>query len=297
MVIPSFAVGRTQELLYLLRIIKERKKVPTYPDFPVYLDSPLAVDATHIYSSDLEDYLNEEALLLLKNGVNPIGFSNLHLSVTEQQSRAINTDQHPKVIISAAGMCDAGRIRHHLKHNLWRKESTVLFVGYQTEGTLGRKLLDGATYVDLFGEEIAVKAQITQLKGTSCHADRDRLLDWLRATDAAKVFVNHGDGAVCDAFAATVSRELGIDAVAPYSGDVFDLYDGSYVNKAPVKEVSKKEQAHRRAVAVYEALRMAGKRLEAVIAQNRGVSNKELARFTNQINSLCDKYERRDDEE
>jgi len=294
-VIPSFAVGRTQELLYLLRIIKERKKVPTYPDFPVYLDSPLAVDATHIYSSDLEDYLNEEALVLLRNGVNPIGFSNLHLSVTEQQSRAINTDTHPKVIISAAGMCDAGRIRHHLKHNLWRPECTVLFVGYQTEGTLGRKLLDGAKYVELFGEEIAVKAHIVQMKGTSCHADRDMLLDWLRRSDAVKVFVNHGEGPVCDAFAETVKKELGVDAVAPYSGDTFDLYDGSYITKAPVKPVGKKEQAHARAVAVFEALRLAGKRLMSVIEQNRGGTNKELSRFTNQINALCDKYERNDD--
>ena len=254
------------------------------------------MDATHIYSSDLEDYLNEEALMLLKNGINPIGFPNLHLSVTEQQSRAINTDPTPKVIISAAGMCDAGRIRHHLKHNLWRPACTVLFVGYQTEGTLGRKLLDGAAYVELFGEEIAVKAHIVQMIGTSCHADKNMLLDWLRATSADKVFVNHGEGAVCDAFATTVRKELSVDAVAPYSGDIFDLYDGSNVHKAPVKETSKKAQAHRRAVAVFEALRMAGKRQMAVIEQNRGGSNKELSRFTNQINSLCDKYERHDEE-
>jgi metallo-beta-lactamase family protein len=293
-VIPSFAVGRTQELLYLLRIVKERKMVPTYPDFPVYLDSPLAVDATHIYTTDLEDYLNDEALRLLSAGVNPIGFSRLHLSVTEEQSRAINDDKTPKVIISAAGMCDAGRVRHHLKHNLWRPECTVLFVGYQTEGTLGRKLLDGARYVELFGEEIAVKAQIAQMKGTSCHADRDMLLGWLAAAQPAKVFINHGEGPVCDAFAETVKSRLQVDAVAPYSGDTFDLYDGAYVHKAPVKEVSKKVQAHRRAVAVFEALRLAGKRLMSVIEQNRGGTNKELGRFTNQINALCDKYERKE---
>ena len=295
-VIPSFAVGRTQELLYLLRIIKERKKVPTYPDFPVYLDSPLAVDATHIYSQDLEGYLNEEALALIAEGVNPIGFGNLHLSVTEQESRAINTNPTPKVIISAAGMCDAGRIRHHLKHNLWREECTVLFVGYQTEGTLGRKLLDGAAYVELFGEEIAVKARILAMKGTSCHADRDMLLDWLKTTEAQKVFVNHGESAVTDVFAETVKVRLGVEAVAPYSGDEFDLADGSCLYKAPVKEVPKKVKAHRRAVAVFEALRLAGKRLMNVIEQNRGGANKELARFTNQINALCDKYERKNDE-
>ncbi len=296
-VIPSFAVGRTQELLYLLRIIKERGLVRTNPNFPVYLDSPLAVEATEVYSGDLEDYLNEDALALLRAGVNPIGFGGLHLSVTEQQSRAINDNPTPKVIISAAGMCDAGRIRHHLKHNLWRKESTILFVGYQTEGTMGRKLLDGAKYVEIFGEEIAVKAQIATIQGISCHADRDKLLAWLAAAAPVKVFVNHGEAAVTDAFAKTVKDRLDIDAVAPYSGDTFDLYDGSYIRKAPVKEVSKKVLAHRRALAVFEALRLAGKRLMAVIEQNRGGSNKELGRFANQINALCDKYERKDDSE
>ena len=293
-VIPSFAVGRTQELLYLLRIVKERRLVRSAPDFAVYLDSPLAVEATHIYQGDLADYLNDEALALLAAGINPIDFDNLHLSVTEEQSRAINDDPTPKVIISAAGMCDAGRIRHHLKHNLWRKECTVLFVGYQTEGTLGRKLLDGAKYVDIFGDEVAVKAHITMVQGISCHADREQLLAWLGEAEPVKVFVNHGEATVVDTFAATIKDRLDIDAVAPHSGDSFDLYDGSYIRKAPVKEASKKVMAHRRAVAVYEALRMAGKRLQLVIEQNRGSSNQDLSRFTNQINALCERYERRD---
>ena len=293
-VIPAFAVGRTQELLYLLRIIKSRGLVQSDPDFPVYLDSPLAVEATHIYATDLEGYLNEEAIDLIERGINPIGFDNLHLTVTDVQSKAINENRTPKVIISAAGMCDAGRIRHHLKHNLWRRECTVLFVGYQTEGTLGRKLLDGAKFVELFGEEIAVKAHIARIEGISCHADRKMLLDWLEAVRPVKVFVNHGEPEAMDAFVKTVHDTLDIDAVAPYSGDEFDLFDGSYLRKAPVKEVSKKVQAHRRAVAVFEALRMAGKRLQAVIEQNRGGTNKELSRFTNQINALCDRYERND---
>ena len=152
----------------------------------------------------------------------------------------------------------------------------------------------GAKYVDIFGDEVVVKAQITKVQGISCHADREQLLAWLKEVEPVKVFVNHGEATVVDVFAATVKERLDVDAVAPHSGDTFDLYDGSYVHKAPVKEASKKVLAHRRAVAVYEALRMAGKRLMAVIEQNRGSSNKDIGRFTNQINALCDRYERRD---
>lgn len=295
-VIPSFAVGRTQELLYLIRILRAQNLVPEHPDFPVYLDSPLAVEATQIYSGDLEGYLNAETKSLLQAGVNPIGFEGLRCAVTDADSRRINDDKAPKVIISAAGMCDAGRIRHHLKHNLWRPDSTVLFVGYQSEGTLGRALLDGAPYVTLFGEEIAVKAHIEHMQGFSCHADRDALVAWLKQVGAGKVFVNHGENQVCERFVATVQETCSCAAVAPYSGDVFDLASGQCLEQATVRPVSKKVRAHRRARAVYEALRLAGNRLMAVIESCRGGTNKELGRFTNQINALCDRYERKDKE-
>ena len=225
LVIPAFAVGRTQELLYLLRTIKERKLVKHHPDFPVYVDSPLAIEATNIYADGLTGFYDDEALTLLKAGIDPIRFPGLHLSVTSDESKMINVDETPKVIISASGMCDAGRIRHHLKHNLWRKESTVLFVGYQSEGTVGRLLQNGADEVKIFGEKIAVHAEIATLAGISGHADRRILLNWLAGmTEKPKqVFVNHGDDGVTDEFADLVSRTFNVPAAAPYSGSSYDL--------------------------------------------------------------------------
>ncbi len=171
-VVPSFAVGRTQEMLYFLRQIKERQLVKTHPDFEVYVDSPLAVEATNIFGKNVQQCFDEEAKALVEKGINPIGFPGLKLSITSDDSKAINFDQQPKVILSASGMCEAGRIRHHLKHNLWRPESTIVFVGYQTRGTLGRALLEGAKEVKLFGEVIEVKAEITKIAGISGHADK-----------------------------------------------------------------------------------------------------------------------------
>ena len=210
-VIPSFAIGRTQELLYLIRNIRNEGLLKGHSDFSVYVDSPLAVEATRIYSSGLTDYYDEETLDLLSRGIDPINFPGLRLSVTAEQSKLINEDRTPKVILSASGMCEAGRIRHHLKHNLWRPESTVLFVGYQAEGTIGRKLVDGADSVRLFGEEIAVKCHIQMMAGISGHADRDMMLNWLghMSKPPMKVFANHGDDEVCDHFAAAITDQLG----------------------------------------------------------------------------------------
>ena len=159
-VIPSFAVGRTQEMLYFIREIKERGLVSGHPGFKVYIDSPLAVEATSVFLQCDASFLDGETRAILARGVNPLAFDGLEVSVSVDESRAINENPEPKVIISASGMCDAGRIRHHLKHNLWRRESYILFVGYQAEGTLGRMLYEGAKEVKLFGETIAVRAEI-----------------------------------------------------------------------------------------------------------------------------------------
>lgn len=292
-VIPAFAVGRTQDMLYHLRIIKEQNLVEEYGNFPVYVDSPLAVEATNIYSSEMSEYFDSETLELLSRGINPISFSGLRVSVTSEESKAINEDRMPKVIISASGMCEAGRIRHHLKHNLWRPESTIIFAGYQSEGTIGRKLLDGAKSVRLFGEEITVRANIVQVDGFSSHADRNMLLDWLAGAGSKRVFVNHGDDAVCDNFALLVEQQLGYPSVAPYSGDIYDLLTDQIVYSAPIKKVAfKQELATKRARTVYDRLLAAGHRLLRVIEQNKGGTNKELGKFTDQIISLCEKYER-----
>lgn len=292
-VIPSFAVGRTQVLLYFLRKIKEDHLVVGHDGFKVYVDSPLAVEATQIFNEFKTGYFDKEAMELVKKGINPISFPGLKTSITSEESKAINFDEEPKVIISAAGMCEAGRIRHHLKHNLWRPDSTILFVGYQSEGTLGRHLLDGASEVKLFGETIQVAAQIRTLPGVSGHADKDGLITWLKSyiQKPDRVFVVHGEDQVCTKFAEYLSKELGYQAVAPYSGTVYDLASNlCVVNSKPVP-VERKPEAEKPS-SVYERLVQAGKRLVAVIQRNKDGSNKDLAKFIGQINALCDKWDR-----
>ena len=194
-VIPSFAVGRTQEMLYFIREIKEKGLVKGHGNFPVYIDSPLAIEATRIFKDTDPDCFDADTRALLEKGIDPITFPGLRVTVTSDESRMINADRVPKVILSASGMCEAGRIRHHLKHNLWRPECTILFVGYQAVGTLGRTLLEGATTVKLFGEPIEVQAELCQLTGMSGHADREGLLRWVNSFEQKpkRVFVMHGE--------------------------------------------------------------------------------------------------------
>lgn len=293
-VVPSFAVGRTQEILYFLRQIKEQQLVKTHPDFEVYVDSPLAVEATNIFGKNVQQCFDEEAKALVEKGINPIGFPGLKLSITSDDSKAINFDQQPKVILSASGMCEAGRIRHHLKHNLWRPESTIVFVGYQTRGTLGRALLEGAKEVKLFGEVIEVKAEITKIAGISGHADKNGLLKWINSfteKPPKRVFVVHGEDKVCDEFARTLT-DSGYNAVAPYSGTVFDLIQGEFVKEALPVAVKKKAAAKKRSGDMFQRLLTAGQRLISVIRKNEGLSNKDTAKFTDQIQALCDKWDR-----
>ena len=293
-VIPCFAVGRTQEMLYLLRQIQNQGMVKGHPHFPVWVDSPLAVEATNIYNGDLLDYYDEETLALLKQGETPIHFKGLNLSVTSDESRAINFDRTPKVILSASGMCEAGRIRHHLKHNLWRPECTVLFVGYQSDGTIGRKLIDGADTVKLFGEEIRVRAEIATLAGISGHADNGMMLDWLRAIEGEKkhVFVNHGEDSVTTAFAETIVQQLSVPASAPFNGAVYDTDCACYLEEGNTVRIEKKSFGGRVADTVYQRLLAAGRRLMSVIENNKGGANKDLAKFADQVNALADKWER-----
>ena len=294
LVVPCFAVGRTQEMLYLLRHIKNEGLIHGHDGFPVWVDSPLAVEATNIYAAGLTDYYDEETLALLAEGENPIRLPDLHLSITSDDSRAINFDKTPKVILSASGMCEAGRIRHHLKHNLWRPESTVLFVGYQSEGTIGRKIIDGAPIVKLFGEEIQVRAHIENLNGISGHADRDRMLRWLEdlAEKPRRVFVNHGSDTVCDTFAATITDTLGLEAVAPYNNAIYDLTSGACLQEGNTARMAGKKSRTHGENPVFQRLLEAGRRLMAVIERNRGGANKDLARFASQIQSLADKWDR-----
>ncbi|MBR2258477.1 MAG: MBL fold metallo-hydrolase [Blautia sp.] len=296
-VIPSFAVGRTQEMLYFLRQIKEQNLVAGYGNFSVYVDSPLANEATTIFQEHQYDCFDEEALALFRKGINPISFPGLKTSITSEDSRAINFDPEPKVIISASGMCDAGRIKHHLKHNLWRRECTILFVGYQSSGTLGRALVEGAGQVRLFGEDIVVAAEILQLPGISGHADVDGLLRWAGEFQPkpGKVFVTHGEDSVTEIFARRLKEELGLDAAAPFSGTIFNLATGSFDKVTEGVRAEKKPASSaktRKAAAVFDRLFAMGLRLMSVIRKNEGGANKDLARFTQEIQSLCDKYDR-----
>lgn len=291
-VIPSFAVGRTQEMLYFLRKIKQEKLIKRHEDFPVYVDSPLAVEATGIFHKNEYSCFDEEAMELIKAGINPISFRGLKLSITSDESKAINFENTPKVIISASGMCEAGRIRHHLKHNLWRQECTILFVGYQAVGTLGRALVEGAQQVKLFGEEVDVRASILTLAGLSGHADKNGLIDWVGGfvEKPRRIFVVHGEASVCDSFVECLNAEHGMKAYAPYSGTVFNLLTNKLEYEAePIAiPVQKKTKT---ASDVFSRLMAAGQRLLAVIHKNEGGANKDLAKFADQINSLCDKWD------
>lgn len=291
-VIPSFAVGRTQELLYFLRHIKKNHMIHGYENFEVYVDSPLAVEATGIFTKNKMDCFDEEAMELIRQNINPIAFPGLKLAITSDESKAINFDMTPKVIISASGMCEAGRIRHHLKHNLWRPECTILFVGYQAVGTLGRSLIEGMDECKLFGETIEVKASIEQFTGLSGHADKNGLIEWITAfkEKPRKVFVVHGDDASCKEFTECLNAEYGIHAYAPYSGTIFNLATNTLEYEAEPVAVTKK--AAQAVTNAFSRLLAAGQRLLVVIAHNQGGTNKDLAKFTSQINSLCDKWDR-----
>ncbi|MBQ7624675.1 MAG: MBL fold metallo-hydrolase [Clostridia bacterium] len=291
LVIPSFAVGRTQELLYFIREVKEKGLVKGHPSFPVFVDSPLAVESTKVFNEHSIECFDEETKSLIRSGVNPLVFDGLHFAVTSEESKNINFDMSPKVIISASGMCEAGRIRHHLKHNLWRSECTVLFVGYQSEGTLGRVLLEGAKEVKLFGENIEVKAEITTINGVSGHADVNGLLKWIGSFSPKpqRVFVVHGDELSADTYAARLNNELFIPSYAPYSGDVWDLTTDTQTEFGSKKKIEKNKFGAYSPV--FEALLAAGERLMAVIKRQIGHPNKDLKKMTKQINDICDKWE------
>ena len=324
-VIPSFAVGRTQEILYFIREIKQLDMIVGHENFEVYVDSPLAIEATNIFRERMYSDFNDEAKQLLNEGINPIGFAGLKTAVTSEESKAINDNPLPKVIISASGMCDAGRVKHHLKHNLWKPESTILFVGYQAVATPGRAILDGAESIKLFGEEIEVRAEICQLQGISGHADNIGLMEWISTTAEKQkpdmVFVTHGEDKVTEIFRDRLIHELGLKAYAPFSGTVFDLAAGTFeVEAEPVpieKEVReviaeakqdgggvvRKKGSDRssvgpvsyknkKAAAIYSRLVAAGNRLMSVIRHNEGGANKDLSRMAEEVNRLCDKWDR-----
>ena len=223
-IIPSFAVGRTQEIIYELfrQHEKNDKELNELLKIPVYVDSPLAVSATEVFRNNL-DCFDEEAREYIRNGDNPLDFPSLRFTRSADESRALNESTESLIIISASGMCEAGRIKHHLKHNLWRKESSIVFVGYQAAGTLGRRILDGAKKVRIFGEEINVDARVEMLEGLSGHADRTGLMNWLKSfrKKPKHIFVVHGEDDAVREFGDLIYKELGIVPVIPGYGESF----------------------------------------------------------------------------
>ena len=292
-IIPAFAVGRTQELLYFIREIKERGLVRCNPHFRVCVDSPLAREATRIYAGDLEGYVDPEAEELRVGGRRMFEFEGLELVTTTDESKSLNFDPEPKVILSASGMCDAGRVRHHLKYNLWRRESAVVFVGYQAQGSLGRRILDGAQEVKLFGDDIAVRAEIVRMPGMSSHADHTHLRAWIDAfaPRPKHVFVVHGDEEVAPAFAEELKR-AGYEAHAPKYCEEFDLDLQRVTVEGTEPERKGKESARWKDSPAYVALVELGRKLAEVIRHNRGGANRDLREFGNEIEKLIEKYDR-----
>ena len=244
-VIPSFAVGRTQELIYELNRVydSDSEYRKDFENLMVYVDSPMATTATEVFKRNAQVF-DDETKAYITKGDNPLDFKNLKFTRTSQESMWLNTDPTPKVIISASGMCDAGRIRHHLKHNLWNRKSSIIFVGYQAEGTLGRMLLDGAKEVTLFGENIRVNAQIHNLEGFSGHADKDGLLAWLSGFQKVPkhVFLVHGEEESKKAFAYTVKEKLGYDPIVVTEPSEFVLEKDEIVDSHVIENDGLEEE-------------------------------------------------------
>ncbi len=298
-IIPSFAVGRTQEILYFIREIKNQDLVKGHGNFPVYVDSPLANEATSIFMQCDTTYLDEDFKDLMRQGINPLLFPGLHLNVTIEESKELNFDPAPKVIISASGMCEAGRIRHHLKYNLWRPECLILFAGYQAEGTTGRIIYDGAKSIKLFGDEVACNAEIGFLPGVSGHADKDGLLRWLSCfrERPKQIFVNHGSAESCEDFARCLREEKGYSAYAPYSGAEYDLAAQMFLRMPQGTRVKREAKApispaRARANDAFARLLDAVERLRRTAVDCEGMANKDLIKYAGLIDSLTEKIKK-----
>ena len=244
-VIPSFAVGRTQEILYELNKIKEDphnehflEEFEELMKTPVYVDSPLAISATEIFKENM-DLFDEETQEVIKSGDNPLEFPGLKFTKTADESKALNENDEPSIIISASGMCEVGRIKHHLKHNLWNPKSTILFVGYQAKGTLGDQIVNGAKKVKIFGEEIAVNARIEYIEGYSGHADQEWLLNFVYSfiNKPKHIFLVHGEPESQDVLKQKIQETTGIAVTTPEFGETYELNNelANMTNKIEVK--------------------------------------------------------------
>lgn len=292
--IPSFAVGRTQELLYTIREIKDRELVHSVRDFPVCVDSPLARAVTKVFSGDLNGYLDEEGMELVRDGEAMFSFPGLYMTETTDESKTLNNDATPKVIISASGMCDAGRVRHHMKHNLWRPNCAIVFVGFQAPGTLGRTLIDGVDSVKLFGDDVAVRARIVNFQGLSSHADRDHLIEWIGQYTEKKpehVFIVHGDSEVAPLFADELNK-LGFSAHAPLYTEEYDLVEGRQTASGYLPERRKSATGgESKSTPVYRALLQALDSLTTLVRRSSGRDNRSVRAFTEALQKITEEFD------
>jgi metallo-beta-lactamase family protein len=219
-IIPAFAVERTQEIIFLLNKLFKNGEIPS---IPVFIDSPLAISATEIFRANRQCF-DEEMTRIIMSGENPLDFKNLTFTRSSNESKLLQNEKGV-IIISASGMCNAGRIQYHLQNNLYKPEASIIFVGYQAEGTLGRRIVDGAKQVKIYGEDIAVKAQVHTLGGFSAHADKNGLLSWLSTNNntKAKVFVVHGEEEASKYFENLIQSELGLKSYTTNWGEIVDL--------------------------------------------------------------------------
>ena len=247
-VIPSFAVGRTQEILYEINKLKEvkdddefRRKYKTLMKASVYVDSPLAISATEVFRENT-NLFEPEVIEAMEKGDNPLEFPGLKFTRTADESKALNESTESNIIISASGMCEVGRIKHHLKHNLWNPKSTILFVGYQAPGTLGYNIVKGDKTVKIFGEEIAVNARIEYIEGYSGHADQDGLMNFVysfRTKKPKNIFLVHGEPEAQDVLKAKIESETGIPVVIPEFGETYDIKEQIEMTNKIERKVTK----------------------------------------------------------
>ena len=286
-VIPSFAVGRTQELIYQFNMFYEQH--PEYQEIlgkvNVYIDSPMATTATEVFKKNAQVFDDETKEFIL-NGDHPLDFKNLKFTRNTADSQMLNMDKSPKVIISASGMCEAGRIRHHLKHTLWDERNSIVFVGYQAEGTLGRHLIEGATEIKLFGETVVVNAQIHNLEGFSGHADQKGLLDWLGGfqTMPKQIFLVHGELESKQDFAEIVRNQFGYNPVVITENSEFELETGTLLSR---EEVICDAMDEEDVAQLKERIEKIKAELDNILTSTQGAMEKDISlEKLNSINSI-----------
>ena len=281
-VIPSFAVGRTQEILYELNKIKEtkndekfQKEYETLMKAPVYVDSPLAISATEVFKENM-DLFDEETQEEMKKGDHPLDFPGLKFTVTSDESKALNENPEPCIIISASGMCEVGRIKHHLKHNLWNPNSTILFVGYQAPGTLGYSIVNGAKKVKIFGEEIAVNARIEYIEGYSGHADQDGLMNFIYSfrNKPKQVFLVHGEEESQEVLEQKIEEEANLPVIIPNYGETYELNTDENVRLT--HKIDRKLPVNNRTEVLNRLEKLKDELLDMETAVKEDMNNKDL---------------------